>query len=265
MNLICENCGCSHDGTYGSGRFCSLKCCKSYIAKQNTKRSLNLVNTGRTCFKAKGGWKCSHCPLVFRTRREKEKHYKDVHAGERKISKRKISNGLKLHAWNYGLTKDTHPILAQISATIKANIMGGKVKAGWSHIVWTDERRKQQSERKKQFYQEHPECHPNHKLAGNRSKMTYPELITYQWLNDYGFHPIHNFHYRSNKFNRYVDFYIPSIKLFIEVDGEHWHRDIQKDIDKDSDARSNGFITLRLKPKDGISKQLIEYFYELKE
>lgn len=26
MNYICENCGCSHDGTYGSGRFCSHTC-----------------------------------------------------------------------------------------------------------------------------------------------------------------------------------------------------------------------------------------------
>lgn len=31
---ICENCGCIHNGNYGSGRFCSLHCRKSYCSKQ---------------------------------------------------------------------------------------------------------------------------------------------------------------------------------------------------------------------------------------
>lgn len=33
MNYVCENCGCSHDGTYGSGRFCSVKCARSHATK----------------------------------------------------------------------------------------------------------------------------------------------------------------------------------------------------------------------------------------
>ena len=33
-SYICENCGCIHDGNYGSGRFCSLHCRKSYCSKQ---------------------------------------------------------------------------------------------------------------------------------------------------------------------------------------------------------------------------------------
>ena len=30
---ICENCGCEHDGTYGSGRFCSRKCARCFSTK----------------------------------------------------------------------------------------------------------------------------------------------------------------------------------------------------------------------------------------
>ena len=29
-NFICEKCGCHHDGSYGTGRFCSVKCSHSY-------------------------------------------------------------------------------------------------------------------------------------------------------------------------------------------------------------------------------------------
>lgn len=47
--LICENCGKIHDGSYGSGRFCSKFCAHSYTAKQgmeskNRKRSDKLKN-----------------------------------------------------------------------------------------------------------------------------------------------------------------------------------------------------------------------------
>ena len=31
----CENCGDSHEGSYGSGRFCSLHCARSYPTKKN--------------------------------------------------------------------------------------------------------------------------------------------------------------------------------------------------------------------------------------
>ena len=31
---ICENCGNEHDGSYGSGRFCSAHCRRVWIGKQ---------------------------------------------------------------------------------------------------------------------------------------------------------------------------------------------------------------------------------------
>lgn len=35
--MICENCGKEHDGSYGSGRFCSCKCARSFSTKLNRK------------------------------------------------------------------------------------------------------------------------------------------------------------------------------------------------------------------------------------
>lgn len=38
--VICTNCGKEHDGTYGSGRFCSKKCAKSFSTKQDNPKEL---------------------------------------------------------------------------------------------------------------------------------------------------------------------------------------------------------------------------------
>jgi hypothetical protein len=35
--MICENCGTEHDGTYGSGRFCSKKCASCFSTKEKRK------------------------------------------------------------------------------------------------------------------------------------------------------------------------------------------------------------------------------------
>ena len=42
----CENCNKKHDGDYGSGRFCGIKCCKSFSSKVNRKeRNLKISKT----------------------------------------------------------------------------------------------------------------------------------------------------------------------------------------------------------------------------
>lgn len=100
MNNICENCGCSHDGLYGSGRFCSAKCARSWSSMQHKaetnkkvsqtllrRRLLNEFKTDfsiRYCsncgkklgFRNKSGY-CQHCvhscSPVFTSAEYKEK------------------------------------------------------------------------------------------------------------------------------------------------------------------------------------------------
>ena len=57
-NMKCENCGEEHDGSYGSGRFCSLHCRKSYIAKKvkNRKSGFAIYSVKRKA--SYGTWKC---------------------------------------------------------------------------------------------------------------------------------------------------------------------------------------------------------------
>lgn len=103
----CELCGKPHDGSYGSGRFCSYNCKQKYASIKGTAASIkvNKEKLGIKCqceycgenFDAKidlkkhlskcdkiikyksakhGNWTCRYCSLKFTTRRELQLHKK---------------------------------------------------------------------------------------------------------------------------------------------------------------------------------------------
>ena len=99
----CENPDCDkeHDGSYGSGRFCSIECKRHYIAIHH---------------KAKyGTWKCHICNLIFDTRRQRNKHNQQYHYTGKPGNK-------PGHAWNHGLTKETCPSIANAAPKISVGI-----------------------------------------------------------------------------------------------------------------------------------------------
>ena len=94
--MKCENCGSNHDGSYGSGRFCSKKCARGYATKNKRKEindkvsislggkgslrdvNSNCINCGKELYKGKKycSTKCQHeyiwnnyCKEIERTRR----------------------------------------------------------------------------------------------------------------------------------------------------------------------------------------------------
>src|SRR5574343_19665 len=106
-------------------------------------------------------------------------------------------------------------------------------------LIWTPERRKTQSEAKKKLYKEHPEKHPNRKLANNRQQMSYPEKLVYDWLTTQSIEFIH-----QRKIDKYyVDFNIGS--LCIEVDGKYFHNK-ESDIKRDKIITELGFTIRRV-------------------
>ena len=135
----CDNPNCTneHDGSYGSGRFCSKSCYKSYVGIQSGKSKKNRKHTNpikRLKDRAPyGTWKCKRCNLVFETRRQLEAHNHEVHP---------IKKGV---AWNKGLTKETDERIAigaeKVSKTLKDGFKNGK----FIQSEWTDERRARQS------------------------------------------------------------------------------------------------------------------------
>lgn len=109
----CENCGKEHDGSYGSGRFCSLHCRCSYIASTVKHRHIPRCSK-RASY---GTWKCEYCDdhPIFETRRKLEEHKREFHP----IPKRS--------SWNKGLTKETDERLAKANAKLKARYASGEI------------------------------------------------------------------------------------------------------------------------------------------
>lgn len=188
-------------------------------------------------------WVCKICGCKCDSRRKLLKHKNEIHPERKRIP------------WNKGLTKDTDERVAKNSAAVQKT-MKEKYKNGYKHYLtcgeyWTAERRKEQSERKKKLYAEHPEKHPNRKLANNRNKISYPERIAHDWLMENKITFIHQYKYK----NRFVDFYLPERQLFIEIDGSYWHN---KEVDnvKDKEALNDGFQTLRIPAASRIIETL---------
>ena len=88
--MICENCGKEHDGTYGSGRFCSKSCAISFGNKMRTRSSETNKNISKG---VKKYWKEHPATPI-------EYEYICEKCGETFISNRKISDKKKKHCPN---------------------------------------------------------------------------------------------------------------------------------------------------------------------
>lgn len=107
----CEVCGKFHDGSYGSGRFCSYNCRQKYASLMGQKKASDAakLKCSKPCecpyckelFKSKQEfskhnclekpkkeyiWTCSICNEQFSTRRKMQEHRKSVHAYQHNFS-----------------------------------------------------------------------------------------------------------------------------------------------------------------------------------
>ena len=71
--MICENCGKEHDGSYGSGRFCSSKCAHIFVTKNDDKKELKeakCIQCGKLIYINKRAsiktCKCKNCNNDYR-------------------------------------------------------------------------------------------------------------------------------------------------------------------------------------------------------
>ena len=159
---------------------------------------------------------------------------------------RNYKNGmLGKTAWNRGLTKQD-PRVRKGAEKLSKSLKGKPSK-----VIWTEEMRKAKSEWRKQLHKDHPEMHPNRKLAGNRNKMSYPEKVAFDWLQENKV----QFEHQKKIGNYYPDFVIGN--TIIEIDGEYWHCP-EKDKIKDDFLMSLGYSVHRIKAKDFIEQRLKE-------
>lgn len=131
--MECENCGNEHDGSYGSGRFCSEHCRKSWTAKRRTHfPSADELRLRKGFIRhRKEPWKCDECEKSFLTRKSlyEHKHQCHPHAG----------------AWNKGKTKETDDrIKKQVQTTIEG-YRSGRIKPSFLGKHHTEETKRKQA------------------------------------------------------------------------------------------------------------------------
>lgn len=121
---ICENCGKEHDGSYGSGRFCSKQCRGVFTAKMPRKHRHGELYVCPYC----NEWIFGRNTLI---RHKREKH-KDM-----------TGNG---EIWNKGRTKDTDVRLAKASQSFKEHFKRGLIKIWCKGKSLSEETKKKISE-----------------------------------------------------------------------------------------------------------------------
>lgn len=166
ISRTCEVCGKKHDGTYGSGRFCSFQCKQKYTSTFGGKATaLKLKEAGIKChcefcgeqftarkylkahlpkcdkrvYKARGChsskiWSCKYCNNVFQTRKSMFEHYKQCR------------EYLKLPKDSLGRVIGDYDRSTVAKRTVQKLRLEGR-KFGHSH---TDETKKHLSERRRQ-------------------------------------------------------------------------------------------------------------------
>lgn len=111
--MICENCNKEHDGSYGSGRFCSSKCARAFSTKNKRKeinekvsKTLKGTNLDLNSYRWKNHIKfnkikfieghCEYCNKIINIAYKKKntKHYCNGNCRNLHLNKLKICGGL---------------------------------------------------------------------------------------------------------------------------------------------------------------------------
>jgi hypothetical protein len=89
--MICENCENSHDGNYGSGRFCSLKCSRGFSTKNNRAKINEKISNSLRKFSLIR--KCKICEAEFVSKKSTTKTCKSKEC--RAINRSLCMTGIK--------------------------------------------------------------------------------------------------------------------------------------------------------------------------
>lgn len=233
--MKCENpkCGKEHDGSYGSGRFCSNHCRCAFNAskaKHGTSKSKIAHSKLRASY---GTWKCSKCNEIFETRRKLQDHRKEVHPE------------LVGHSWNKGLTKETDDRILFQSNKRNDGYKSGRIKPafkGKHHSIETKQRLSISMKKAHAEGRAHNigECRWN-------NEPSWPE----KWFMQVIENEFEDKNYeREFPFHRFsLDFVWKHKKCVIEIDGkQHFEDPLQKerDLEKDRLLKEEGWRELRL-------------------
>ena len=127
---ICKVCSCEHDGSFGTGIYCSKHCRAVDAGRKSVKQhrdkgipfGFELAWRSGTMpkqFQPKdGGWKCFWCGEIFRTKRKLADHRKNIHPE---------CCGKNGKAWNKGKTAITDDSVRKGTNTRRERILDGTI------------------------------------------------------------------------------------------------------------------------------------------
>lgn len=150
---ICEYCHCEHDGSFGSGRFCSRRCSARFNGSKSNKRG---KLTGHRAYNHPSTSimdepkKCQYCEKQISGTRQKYMNH--VRWCEKNPKRKQYIEKLKyvrdstrkgVPSWNKGLTKETSPSIKRGAERLKKKYNDGELKGSWigrHHTEKTKER-----------------------------------------------------------------------------------------------------------------------------
>lgn len=122
QKYICEKCGKEHDGSYGSGRFCSEHCRRVWSGKHAAHNGNHKCNFPKKKKSKFGTWYCKFCDQIFETSHQLWKHKHECH--------QELLNGPHGKgqiAWNKGLTSKTNDSLKKVSQKLCKKYESGEI------------------------------------------------------------------------------------------------------------------------------------------
>ena len=255
MKHICENCGNEHDGSYGSGRFCSNHCRHVYIGKQTKKHVCNFKNMeNRSPY---GTWVCPHCSdhPIFNTRQELLDHKHKYHP---------IESG---SSWNKGLTKETSDIVKRHAEKLSNDYKTGKLTSYNKGKHMPEEIKQKVSQSMKKFCKEHPDRVPY--VLNHSSKESYPEKYFRELLTKEN---ITGWKQDLSHIGYFLDFGFKDKQIDLEIDGEQHYTDkgmVEHDIIRNKSILDSGWKVIRIRwaswqsMNDIDRKQIIIYIKDI--
>lgn len=270
--MRCEVCGCEHDGSYGSGRFCSHRCKQIFVSSKaithhkTPKSAIGMVCpvcgielSSKLAFKkhrkefkhyhhrktvAKGDWECSYCGKSFRTHKALVEHKKSEHVDscgryECRYCGRAFSKAYQIAA---------HTARCKLSPNYEKNVEKSRNITRERFKDGLPEETKKISDKLKKFYAEHPESASykyNHYSKGSWAEDYFRDLFAKEnivgWESQY-----HVLRYR-------LDFAFIEEKIDFEVDG-HQHRVdariVKHDIERTKNLEGIGWTVVRILWRD---------------
>jgi len=171
--------------------------------------------------------------------------------------------------WNKGLTKETHLSVKRISDS-KIGIPRSKetiekmskalkgcipwwIKKGVSNpwhkdIYWKDPERnkkigKNTSKGLKKYYAKYPERHPNRTMCN----VSIPQKFLYKQIKKVFPEAELEYPVRTKQSIRFIDVAIPRFRLGFEYDGSYWHKNKEKELNRDKDLEEINWNIIHIK------------------